>query len=74
MSVLSELKWNYNYNLNRYYKGCTYCEEHKEEIEKWLPKILEIAENIDLFLAEIQKYQEVSKEEILNGFREEEIE
>lgn len=73
MSVLSELKWNYNYNLNRYYKGCKYCETHKEETDKWLPKILEIKNNLDLFLTEIQKYQKVSKEEILNGFRKEEI-
>lgn len=70
MSVLEELKWNYNYNLGRYYNGISYLEKHPKQVDKWIPEILEIKTNIDILLKEIMKQQNVSKEEILTGFSE----
>lgn len=70
MSVLEELKWNYNYNLGRYYNGISYLEKHPKQFEKWITEILDIRKNIDELLAEIMKQQEVSREEILIGFKE----
>lgn len=63
-----ELKWQYNYNLNRYYNGCNYISEHLKEADKYEPELINIIENIDLLLEEITKYKKVTKEEILNGF------
>lgn len=70
MSVLEELKWNYNYNLGRYYNGISYLEKHSKQFDKWINNLLEIRSNIDTLLEEIMKYQEVSKQEILTGFKE----
>lgn len=69
MSVLEELKWNYNYNLERYYNGISYLEKQPNQIDKWITEILEIRENIDTLLEEIMKYQEIDKQEILTGFK-----
>ena len=69
MSILGDLKWNYNHYLVRYYKGCTYCEQHKDEMDKWLPELLDILDNINLLLKDIQAICEVSTEEILKGFK-----
>lgn len=74
MSVLSdkaieELKWNYNYNLGRYYKGCEYCSIHKNETDKWLPELLDILDNINILLEEITKQEKVSEQEIIGGFK-----
>lgn len=66
--AMQDLKWNYNYNLDRYYNGCEYCKKHKKEIDKWLPTILDILNNINNLLEEIMKYEEVTKEQILKGF------
>ena len=68
MSVLNELKTNYNHNLLRYYNGCNYCREHKKQADKWLPELLEILENINILLEEIMKYEQVSEKEKLEGF------
>jgi len=65
--AINELKFNYNYLLNRYNKGCDYLSEHRSEIDKWLPKLLQIQENLSLTLDEIMKYEKVDKE-ILEGF------
>lgn len=74
MSVLNEkaiedLKWNYNYNLRRYNKGCEYCNTHKSEIEKWLPELLDILDNINTLLDEIIKQENVTEQEIIGGFK-----
>lgn len=74
MSVLSkkeihELKWNYNYNLNRYYNGCNYIEQNKQYTDKYLPELLSIKENLEVILTEIMENEDVSEEEILNGFK-----
>jgi len=60
--AINELKFNYNYLLNRYNKGCDYLSEHRSEIDKWLPKLLQIQENLSLTLDEIMKYEKVDKE------------
>jgi len=66
--AINDLKWNYNYNLSRYYKGCEYCNQHISEIDKWLPELLDILDNINKLLEEILKYEEVTKKQILKGF------
>lgn len=75
MSVLSEealneLKWNYNHNLTRYYKGCEYFIKHNKDKDrdKWLPELFNILDNMNLLLEEIMKHQKVSNEQILYGF------
>jgi len=68
LKAMYELKWNYNYNLNRYYNGCNYIEEHINEADKYLPELMSIKENIEILLDEIMKHQQVSENEILNGF------
>ena len=68
MNDLNELKQEYNHNLARYYNGCNYCEEHRNEVDKWLPELLNIQEKINNLLEEIMKYQKVSNKEILEGF------
>lgn len=65
--IIDDLKFNYNYLLNRYNKGCDYLSEHINEIDKWLPELLEIQENLNLTLNEIKKHENVDKE-ILEGF------
>ena len=73
MSVLNDkaiydLKWNYNYNLNRFYKGCEYCNKNPQEMDKWLPEISSILDNINFLLTEIMQNIEVTDEEIEHGF------
>ena len=68
MNDLDKLKQEYNHNLTRYYNGCKYCEEHNNEIDKWLPELLKIQDKISELLEEIMKQQEVSRKEILKGF------
>jgi hypothetical protein len=66
--ALNDLKWNYNYNLGRYYNGCKYCSEHKKEVKKWLPELLDILDNINRLMEEIMKYETVDKRQIEFGF------
>ena len=65
---LDKLKQEYNHNLTRYYNGCKYCEEHIDEVDKWLSELLKIQDRINELLEEIKKQQEVSRKEILKGF------
>ena len=67
--AINDLKWCYNYNLGRYYKGCKYCENHREEYDKWSESLLEILDNMNVLLDELMKYTKVSDEEILKGFK-----
>lgn len=66
---LYELKWNYNHNLNRYYNGCNYIEQNKQDTDKYLAELLSIKENLEIILTEIMENEKVSEEEILNGFK-----
>lgn len=66
---LDKLKLEYNYNLKRFYNGCKYCEEHKDEVDKWLAEILTILNNLEWILIKIQEYEKVDKKTILEGFK-----
>ena len=68
MNDLDKLKQEYNHNLTRYYNGCKYCKEYKDEVDKWLPELLKIQDKINELLEKIMKQQEVSRKEILEGF------
>jgi len=68
MPVLTELKQEYNYNLTRYYNGIKYCEEHINEIEKWIPELEKIIYKLGWLLEEIRRNQEVSNKEEFGGF------
>ena len=59
------LKKEYNHLLQRYYKGCNYIEEHIEEADKYLPKVLELLDTLNQILKRIP----ATEEEILNGFK-----
>ena len=69
MSELNCFKELYNHNLERYYKGCNYLMEHSEETEKWISLLQTILEDMNIYLDEISKIQEISDDEILNGFK-----
>ena len=68
MNDLYKLKQEYNHNLTRYYNGCKYCEEHRDEVDKWLSEILKIQDKLGDLITEIKKYQDVGSTEILKGF------
>ena len=59
------LKQICNKLLQRYYNGCNYIEEHLEEADKYLPKVLEILNKLNQILRRIP----ATEEEILNGFK-----
>lgn len=64
-----ELKIMYNEKIKRYYNGCQYIKEHIKEVEKWLPEVIKILDEMNLILEEIQLTENVSEEEILKGFK-----
>ena len=65
---MENLKWDYNQNLERYYRGCEYLEQHRDEIDKYLPELNKISNNLNLILEQIMKYEHVTDDEIINGF------
>lgn len=62
---IEELKKEYNHNLKRIYNGYKYCEEHIEEIDRWLPELEKINYILGRLLEEIGQ---ASTKEILEGF------
>ena len=66
---LDKLKQEYNHNLTRLYNGDKYCQEHKDEVDRWLPEIQKILYILEGLLKEIQKSQKVSNKDILEGFK-----
>lgn len=63
---MQKLKELYNKTLQRYYNGCNYIEEHVEEADKYLPKLLELLDTLNEVLKRIPN---ATEEEILNGFK-----
>ena len=68
MNYLDKLKQEYNHNLTRYYNGCKYCEEHRDEVDKWLTELFKIHDNMGRLLDEIEKYETVNSKQIREGF------
>lgn len=60
------MKELYNKTLQRYYNGCNYIEEHLEEVDKYLPKVLELLDELNKIL---EKIPNATEGEILNGFK-----
>lgn len=60
------MKELYNKILQRYYNGCNYIEEHLEEVDKYLPKVLELLDKLNKIL---EKIPNATEGEILNGFK-----
>lgn len=69
MVNLKELKMNYNFNLNRLYNGCNYVDEHPEQCDKYIDEIFKIYKKANEIIEKIMKYQEVSPDETLGGFK-----
>ena len=66
---IEELTQEYNHYLKRLYNGEIYCENHKDEVDKWLPEIQKILYVLERLIEEIQKLTNVSEEKIINGFK-----
>lgn len=60
-----KLKQQYNKNLQRYYNGCNYIEQHLEEKDKYIPVVKKLLNEMNEILEKIP----ATKEEILNGFK-----
>lgn len=69
MNELNCFKELYNHNLQRYYNGCNYLMTHDDKTNKWLNLLNSILEDMNIYLKEIEKEQEVTDDEILNGFK-----
>ena len=55
----------YNKLLERYYNGCKYLEQHRDEIDRHLDLLLEIQNNLNKIL---EKNKITDTNIILNGF------
>lgn len=62
---MQDLKQIYNQILQRYYNGCNYIEEHIEEVDKYLPAVLQLLDKLDLI---IERIGNMTDKEILEGF------
>lgn len=69
MVNLRQLKMDYNFNLNRFYNGCNYCEEHPEDVDKYYDELKKIYNKAFVeILSEIEKYEKPTSKELLEGF------
>lgn len=62
---MNDLKEEYNTTLRRYYSGCLYIEKHPNEINKYLPAVLDLLNKLNTMIAQLG---DLSEEEILGGF------
>ena len=68
--MLQDLKNMYNFNLERYNNALKVFETaSREEIDKWLPEFIKIQDTLGALLEKILHYQNVTKEEVLKGFK-----
>lgn len=63
---MEDYKVEYNKLLERYYNGCKYLEENRNEINKHLNLLLEIQNNLNKI---IEKNKITDTNIILNGFK-----
>jgi len=61
-----KLKKLYNEILQRYYNGCNYIAEHIEEVDKYLPTVLDLLNKLNSI---IKKIGNMTDKEILEGFK-----
>jgi type II secretory ATPase GspE/PulE/Tfp pilus assembly ATPase PilB-like protein len=66
---MSVLKDEYNKLLERYYNGCKYLENNRNEIDKYIYELLKIQNDLEDLLNKIQKTDKVNSYEITNGFK-----
>ena len=64
---MEEYKIEYNKLLTRYYNGCNYISEHKNETDFYLDELFKIRSKLCKITAE---HPEMTTDEILNGFKE----
>lgn len=69
MVNLQQIKWDYNNTLNRYYNGCNYLIDYPEQFDKYIDKLMELKDKLNMFLEQIMKEENVTSEEILGGFK-----
>ena len=62
---MDKLKELYNIYLRRYYIGVNYIEQHLDEVDKYMPAILDLIDRLEFL---IQKIGNMTDEEILGGF------
>lgn len=67
--IIEDMKFNYNYLLMRYQKGCCYISENMNEFEEWITTLNDILDNMNIILDELLKYINISDDEILKGFK-----
>jgi len=66
--VSNELKMEYNYNLNRYYNGCDYIEQHPDETNKYIDEVMKLLAKVNEILDKITNQEMITEKEILGGF------
>ncbi len=67
--IIEDMKFNYNYLLMRYKKGCCYIEKNMGEFDEWITTLTDVLDNMVIILDELLKYIDISDDEILNGFK-----
>ena len=65
---ISELKKRYNELLSRLRKGCIYLENNRQDIDKYIPEIEKIQNEMEKITNKIMEKEEMSNEQIINGF------